>query len=313
MGLHPRSEIVKGDGWPDASIARVAERQQTIITRPQLLALGISKRAVTRAVDRQRLHRVHRGVYSLVPRRARPPRAGEWAATLAYGSSSVLSHHTAAKFHGLPVPGPPPPIHLTVGGRGRKSSHRGIVLHRTIILAPSEHHRLDGLPVTSVARTVIDLSPHLTDRQREVLVDQALHKTSHAKLAAALARHAGRPGVPALGALLDPARPSSITWSQAEERLLRLIRRAGLPAPECNIPLTARYTPDLLWREQRVIVEYESDEWHSGSRSTLRDDARHNDLTTDGYQLLHMTKGDVPEQILVWIARALALAGWTVN
>jgi predicted transcriptional regulator of viral defense system len=318
-------------GWPDHQVGELAGRQRTLITRHQLLALGVSSSAIARAVARGRLHRVHNGVYSLVGLRARPPWAAEQAALLAYGraastpasastptststsTSAVLSHHSAARLHGLGVPGPPvAPPHVTLIGSHRKPSHRGVVVYRTATLPRQEHHRLNGLPVTSVARTTLDLmsDPGLTPRGREVLVDEALRKTSRGKLTEIIERHRGRPGAPALAVLLDPARPSSISWSKTEERLREMFHIAELPAPESNVRLPGRrrgrYFPDLLWRAEKVIVEYDSAEYHAGPGAFTSDRTRHNDLTADGYQVLHMTADQPLERVLVWVAQALA-------
>jgi hypothetical protein len=158
-----------------------------------------------------------------------------------------------------------------------------------------------------VARTVIDLVPTQTPRGRELLVDQA-RKRSRTKLVEALDRHPGRPGVPAIRALLDPQRPSGLTWSQGEERLRALLVKARVPLPESNVELYAGYTPDLLWREQRVIVEYDSDEWHASRVRRAYDTTRQNRLTTDGYVVLPVTSEQLnerSEEVLVWIVRAL--------
>jgi very-short-patch-repair endonuclease len=163
---------------------------------------------------------------------------------------------------------------------------------------------------TSVARTVLDLSPVIGGGMLEHLIDQALRRTSRTKLTEMLARHPGRPGSSRVRALLDPARPSAETWSRAERRLRDLIRRAGLPAPESNVSLDG-FIPDLLWREQQVIVEYDSVEVHSGLTALSRDGARHNRITVKRYQVIHVTwhyLSDRPEEVLVWIATALARA-----
>jgi very-short-patch-repair endonuclease len=114
-----------------------------------------------------------------------------------------------------------------------------------------------------------------------------LRKTTRAKVSEAAARHAGRPGVARTVALLDPARPSSETWSKTEERLRRLLRRAELPSPESNVAIGI-YTPDLLSRDQRVIVEYDSEEFHSGPVATRWDTVRHNALTAEGFHVIHL-------------------------
>jgi very-short-patch-repair endonuclease len=297
-------------GWPDRAVGELAGRQRTLITRRQLLDLGASADAIDRALRRGRLHRVHHGVYSLVPQSARPPLAAEQAALLACGPTAVLSHHSAARVHGLRLPAFPTAVHVTVTDSDR--CHPGIVVHTTTVRGPQDRHRVQGLPATSVARTLIDLAPTLSDRALAPVVDQALRKTSRTKLIEALDRHPRRPGVPRLRRLLDPARPSADTWSKAEARLLAGIRRAGLPQPEANVPIGS-YVADLLWREQRVIVEYDSELFHSGPGVFHSDRTRHNDLSAHGrHEVLHVTEHHMThavERVLVWITVALTHAG----
>ncbi len=298
-------------GWPDAAIAEIADRQQTMVAHCQLRALGVSASAIDRARARGRLHPVHRGVYSLVPHAARPPLAAGHAAILAGGPHAVLSCASAAAVHGLEIPGRPragaAPVHVTVVGTHRHS-RAGLIVHRVDHLHAAEHHRLHGLPVTSVARAVLDLAPSFADPALETLIDRALRLTSATKLREATARHSGRPGTARVAAWLDPARPSADTWSRAERRLRRLIVSSGLPAPESNVAL-GDYTPDLLWREQRVIVEYDSAEFHSGPAAVRWDTARHNHLTALGYAVIHVTRAERvthPDRGLVQIPPALA-------
>jgi very-short-patch-repair endonuclease len=297
-------------GWPDRAVAELAGRQRTLITRRQLLVLGASSDAIDRALRRRRLHRVHQGVYSLVPAESRPQFAAEQAAVLACGPTAVLSRLSAARVHGLRLPAPTAAVHVTVTDSDR--SRPGIHIHTTSGLHPREHHRVQGLPVTSVARTLIDLAPLYSARQLAPLVDQALRLTSRTKLIVVLDRHPRRPGTPRLRRLLDPARPSEDTRSKAEARLLAAIRRAGLPMPEANVPIGG-YVADLLWREQRVIVEYDSEHYHSGPGVFHSDRARHNDLSAGaGYEVLHVTEEHLTrelERVIVWITQALTRAG----
>jgi very-short-patch-repair endonuclease len=121
------------------------------------------------------------------------------------------------------------------------------------------------------------------------------------------------PGTPAVRRALTPGRPSGDSWSLPEKNLLALIRLAGLPAPEANVPI-GRYFPDLLWREHRVIVEYDSREFHSSEHARTADATRHNDLTNWGFAVLHVTWDQLSrhrEQVLVWITSALTRNGWS--
>jgi very-short-patch-repair endonuclease len=250
-------------------------------------------------------------VYSLVAPRARPPLASEQGALLAGGPTALLSHVTAARIHGLRLAAGTDELHLTVVGADRRRP--GITIHRAQTLDRSERTRVAGLPVTSVARTVIDLAAGQSDGFVEQLVDQALRQTSRAKLTEALLRHPGRPGTPAFRWALAPDRPSSDTWSIPEKKLLALFRRGGLPRPEANVPV-GRYFPDLLWREQQVIVEYDSRDHHSSEGARVADATRHNDLTNWGFDVLHVTWAQLsrhPERVLVWIAAALTRRGWS--
>ncbi len=191
-------------------------------------------------------------------------------------------------------------------------SRPGIRIHTSTALHRREHHRVQGLPTTSVARTLVDLAPLYGARQLAPLVDQALRLTSRARLLETLDRHPRRPGTPRLRRLLDPARPSADTWSKAEARLLAAIRRAHLPTPEANVPVGG-YIADLLWREQRVIVEYDSEHYHSGPGVFHSDRTRHNDLSAAArHEVLHVTEEHITrelERVIVWITRALSGAG----
>jgi very-short-patch-repair endonuclease len=278
-----------------------------MITYVQLIELGVPPGSVAAAVAAGRLYRVHRGVYSIAPPGARPRLAAEHAALLACGKRAVLSHGSAAWLHGLSERRPATVELTVVGERGRRRP--GLRVHRVMALERADRTMVGRLWCTSVARTVIDLAPAFDDRELEPLLDRALRTTTRTAMLSALARTHGRPGTGRVRALLDPARPSADAWSKAERRLLELIRASGLPQPECDVPLGDHgRIPDLLWRAERVIVEYDSWEYHSGPASFHDDRERHNELTAQGYQVLHVTwrvLHDHPEQVLVWIARAL--------
>jgi very-short-patch-repair endonuclease len=280
-----------------------------MVGHDQLLALGVAPRTVGDALARRRLHPVHRGVHSLVAPAARPARAPEWAGVLACGPHAVLSHRTAARLHGLGDHREHSiELTLTEGDRGRRRA--GLRVHRTHALEPRDVMRAGGLPITSIPRVVIDLATVLGDEPLAQLVDRALARTSRSRMLEALVRHARWPGTPKVRALLDPARPSADAWSVAEARLLRLISRAGLPCPEANVRV-GNYVPDLLWRERRLIVEFDSWSFHGGPRSFQRDRERHNALVGMGYHVIRVTwqqLTETPEKVLVWIATALARA-----
>ena len=200
---------------------------------------------------------------------------------------------------------------MIVPGSHRRG-HAGVVVHRTAALLPGEQFRAQGLRVTSVARTMVDIAPRYPARELAPLVDQALRLTSRAKLLEAVDRHPSRPGTPLLGRLLDPRRPSADTWSKAEKRLRAALHRAHLPSPESNVAL-GPYRADLLWREQRVIVEYDSEFFHTGPGIFHSDRSRHNDLAAiAAHEVIHVTEDHLThelERVIVWVALALHRGG----
>jgi very-short-patch-repair endonuclease len=298
-------------GWPDRAIAQVAADQRAIVTRRELLELGVSRQAIGRAIARGRLCPIHRGVYSLVARAALPALALEQAAILACGASAVLSHETALALWGLSSL-PPGPVQVTVvAGASRKRP--GIVTYVTSSIDRLEIRRRERLPVTSPARTLLDVAPRMPLRRIEHTLDTGIERGlfSRAALRELLTRHPGRPGTPLLAALLDPQRPSSATRSKGEEGLLALLRGGGIPEPEVN-QRQHRYMPDFVWHRERVLVEFDGWLYHSGRAAFERDRTRQNELVVDdGWIVVRITSEMVrlqPLRVLVLIATALGRA-----
>ena len=298
-------------GWPDRAISELAADQRTIVTRRQLLALGVSRQAIGRAISRGRLYPIHRGVYSLVARPALPALALEHAAVLACGPGAVLSHETALGLWGL-MDLRPGPVQLTVvAGTGRVRP--GIVTHVTSSIDRAEIRRRERLPVTSPARALLDVASRMPSRRIEHTLDTAIERglISRTAVHELLARYPGRTGTPVLVALLESGRPSSATRSNGEEQLLRLLRRGGIPDPEVN-QRERRYMPDLVWHAERVLVEFDGWLYHSGKAAFERDRVRQNDLVVDdGWIVVRVTSEMMrctPERVLVLIATALGRA-----
>jgi very-short-patch-repair endonuclease len=145
----------KKSATADQIIAQIAARQHGVVPIPQLLTAGLTSAAITQRVQTGRLHRVHRGVYAV----GNPniTREGHWmAAVLASGKGAVLSHQSAAALWKL-SPTCPPIVHVTVPGASGRRKRRGIVIHRSRTLRRSETTRHRGIPVTTHARTLVDL------------------------------------------------------------------------------------------------------------------------------------------------------------
>jgi very-short-patch-repair endonuclease len=296
-------------GWPDRAIARIGATQRALITRAQLSDLGLGPSAIEHALKRGRLHRIHRGLYSMVPFPALPPLAVELAAVLACGESALLSHHSAAAVWNL-RPSFNGDVHVTVAGKETGRRRPGLRVHRTQALDPRDIRRYHGIPITSPARALLDITPDLSDRELERAIDEALIRrlVSHAAIAAVVKAYLQRRGVARLREASDPGRPTTETRSDGEEALLALIRRGDLPPPEVNARV-GRYTADFLWRRQKVIVELDGCDYHRGRAAFERDHKRDAEHQRMGYLVIRITGRQLArehEAILVRIATALA-------
>jgi len=295
--------------WPDREIATVAACQRGVVTRCQLLELGVQSGTIDRALARGRLHRLHQGVYSLVPFTVLPALAAEHAAILACGERALLSHHTAAAVWGI-RPFLDGDVDVTVVGGERGRKRKGIRVHRTAHLDPRDSRRYQQIPITSPARALLDIAPETSGRSLEWALDQALVKrlTTRAQINAVLAAYPHRRGAPDLAALLDPDRPTSLTASTPEERLFRHVRRAGLPLPEVNARV-GNYTADFLWREHKVILEIDGYHFHHTRVAFERDHRRDAEHQREDFLVIRVTPRQLQhnhEAILVHVATTLA-------
>lgn len=202
-----------------------------------------------------------------------------------------------------------PGVDVSVCGRnpGRKP---GIRIHRLRRLDPIEVHYSGRLPITTPARTLLDLAA--AGRFREV--DRAYAEIEARKLAkrrdivSVVDRHRGAPGTALLRRLLERDEPPAFTRSEAERRFLALIRTAELPPPEVNVRV-GDHEVDFVWRSARLIVEVDGFTYHSSSAAFERDRLRDADLAGLGYGVLRVTWRQLvhrPEAMLVRIGRALA-------
>ncbi len=241
------------DGPADRAIAELAERQHGVVALWQLEALGLSASAVHKRAAGGRLHRVHRGVYA-VGRPGLSANGRRLAAVLTYGRDAVLSHRSAAGLWGLRRDN----RSGTDVSLPRRSvrARPGIDIHGTGTLTAADVTVVDGIPVTTVARTLVDLGDATSRRAVETAVEQAevLRLFDLQAIEQAIARARNRRGPALLSSLLEGQRGQTLTESNLEEAFLAIVRRAGLPDPETNAHMTLPDgTPiriDFLWRRQ---------------------------------------------------------------
>jgi len=281
------------------------------VTRAQLVELGFQPRTIDRRVEAGRLRRVHRGVYAVGP--IAGLHAAEMAAVLVGGPGAVLSHRGASwLWRLLPHPAATPALDVTVPARQVKS-RPGVRVHCVRGLLQDETSTLKGIPITSPARTLLDLAAALPAAELEQAMAQAerRHLASRARLAALLARYPGRRGTRALRSLLDDPERPALTRSEAERRFLALIRRARLQPPDANVPV-GRYEVDFLWRGAGLVVEVDGFAFHSDRAAFEADRMRDAELVGRGLTVIRITWrqiADEPEALLVRLARALDRLG----
>jgi very-short-patch-repair endonuclease len=300
--------VVWVDAAGDKAVAAVARLQRGLISREQLRAMGLGRGAIEHRLASGRLHRVRRGVYQ-VGHSAAPPLAREIAALLAYGPGSVLSHRTAAVQWRI-LPPADGPVSVTILGRdgGRRP---GVRRHRVQSLGAVDLRLRDGVPLTAPARTLLDLAGEADDRDLGRAINEALVQrlVSTGDLRSVLERCERRPGSPILRRLVDKFEEPALTRSEAEVRMLELLRRSGLPSPETNVRV-GRYEVDMLWRQDRLVVEIDGFAFHSTRAAFERDRRRDADLQTAGLRVMRVTWRQIveePEATLVRVARLLGV------
>jgi hypothetical protein len=297
-----------------AAIAARAARQHTVVALDQLRELGLTARAVQKRTDTGRLHRIYRTVYALVPRRLLTRNGRYMAAVLACGPDALLSHRAAGVLHGLVKPGWSR-IEVTIPRRsGRR--HAGISIHRSTTLTAADATVVDGIPCTTVARTLFDLAESIPRRPLERAFDEAdaLGVLDLGAIEDQLERNPTRRGAKVIRSILaEHYIGSTLTASELEEAMLVLSRRVGLPPPEVNKWLDLHdgeplIKPDFMWRAQRLIVEV--DGRHHRTRQRYESDRRRDQrAAVAGWLVVRTTETQIkrrPAELHATVAALLA-------
>lgn len=292
----------------DLRIAELAEGQHGIVTRGQLVGLGLSAAQVERRVECGALLRVHQGVYAVGHRST--SREARWiAAVRASGAGAVLSHRSAGElWRVVPLRGLRPEV-----TRPRKHKARSGVLAHQASIPPDEVDEIEGIPITSVFRTIFDLAAVAQKRE----VERAFHEaevrrlTDRVSLPMLLQRHPGRRGAAVIRELLADRRPTGITRNDFEERFVAFLDAHGLPRPLLNgtLPLRGRLlSPDCMWPRERLLAELDSREVHDTDRAFEGDRKRDRELLAEGWRSTRVTwrqLRDEPEAVAADLRRLL--------
>lgn len=288
-------------GSPDQQIAAVAAAQRGRVASRQLRAVGMTPSMIHTRVRRGSLHVLHRGVHA-VGHAGRVELGDETAALLAYGDEASLSHRSAVWLWGF-IREDPEEIHLILPGGRVGTSRPGINVHRSKTLTAVDITVRKGLPVVRPALALLQLAEASYERELEMAFDEALasRAVSRTKLREALATHGrGRRGAPYLEELLG-LRPSSLTRSEAEERLRAMLLSAGLPPPEMQAPLHG-FIADFYWPDAAYVVEFDGFAYHSGRGAWRRDRVKDRTYAANGIQVDRFTWEDITDRALATVA-----------
>lgn len=275
----------------DARLEALAASQYGVFATWQLE--GISGRAVLARVRDRRLRRLFRGVYSTGPYLSI---RGQWmAAALACGPGAALSHRAAGALWEL-TEWKGGPIDVTAPGRLR--SRRGLRVHWARGFEARDRTVVDGIPATSVARTLLDLAATLSLTQLQRAYEQAEHARALdvSAIAELLERCNGHRGVGRLRALLgyDPAAAAE-ALSELERIFLDLLRANGVPMPLVNV-LVDGFLVDTYWPEADLVVELDGYEFHHDRQAFERDHDKLTRLRLAGHEVVAFTYAQVTSE-----------------
>jgi very-short-patch-repair endonuclease len=300
----------------DADIADIASRQWGLFSRAQARSLGGTDAMLQHRVTRGRLVRAHPGVYSF-PSWPESWRRRLWCAHLDAGPQSAVSHEAAAALHGL-LNFPPGPVHLLTPHGDHHRGPRPNYLHQSRDFGPDHVTRIDGLSVTTLARTFCDLAA-TARRGRLTRALEDAHLTRRCSIASvlALATELNRPGKRGLGWLIktleDRGPGRAVPESALEARLVKVLRQGGFKDLRLQHELPWRpHVPDRVdvLVNGRIIVEADSRRWHGRVDSMADDRRRDRDAQIHGYPLYRFLYEEVmhePDVVCETLNEAVAV------
>jgi very-short-patch-repair endonuclease len=298
IGARGGAEIHVTPPWIDEKVVALARRQHGAVSTRQLLDAGVGPHAIDARLRRGWLRRLHRGVYAVGALES--DLTAPAGAILALDGRAVLSHRTAAAVWGILETRPGDSIQVTLLN-ARSNGRRGVEVHRQK-LATKEIRTRHGLQLTAPGRTIRDLAQTAPDElDRAINEAQIRRLVTHAELKQLLALP--RCGVRALRTAIGEER--RMTRSEAERKLLALIRSAGLPMPKTNVKV-AGHEVDLHWPDHDLVVEFDSWTYHSTRAAFERDRRRDADLQLAGQRVLRVTHRQLSGEPVALIARCAA-------
>jgi very-short-patch-repair endonuclease len=280
----------------DIDIWRLCREQGGVVSRADLTAAGLDSDAIAHRVRTGRLWPWFGNGLAFAVGRPELSRPGVWrAALIAAGPEAALSHFSAAAIRELRHEGRGAAPHVSVPTQAGRLTPEGAVLHRCATLAPEDVEEIDGLRVTTLRRTFLDLSLVVSATELRVLLREAeyRHHIDLAELRRSIEEPRKSPRHGRLRRTLDSWVPGiGLTESELEARLYALCARRGIRLPEPQVRHGST-RPDFVWRAERLIVEVDGYEAHRGRIAFGDDRARDRARQADGYAVMRFTWPEV--------------------
>lgn len=296
----------------DREIVELVRQQQGVVTHVQLTSLGVGRRTLNRWLASGRLQSVHRDVYAFGP--GPLTKRGKWlAGVLAMGPGAFLSHRSAAALWGLAGDAPKVDVNAPRGRQVQPGRRSGIKVHRCKF-DPAEVTMHDGVPVSTVARTLFDLAERSRPYELKSAWDEAdrLHLLRVPEVLAVYDRGRGRRARTRIRPLLiAEQRDVEDTASPLEDRFAAFVVAYRLPPPQTNV-LVEGDEVDALWPDARLIVELDSWEFHAHRAAFEKDRDRDTDHLLAGFRTIRVTHrklSEQPERLAAQIRALLGVAG----
>jgi predicted transcriptional regulator of viral defense system len=284
-------------------VQALASRQHGIVRWEQVREAGLTRQGVRRRVESGWLVRLYEGVYA-VGHTALTERSHLIAAVFASGPQALASHRAAGKLWGI-LRGSQG-IEVTAP-RGRKPK-KGFTLHRSRLLHDEDRASIDSIPVTSLARTLVDLADVLREERLADAVNEAeLRQIFDLKpVQRVLERLPGRKGRHKLQRVLSAYRHvQPFTRSRGERLVLEMCRDHGLPQPRTNTWVESQEA-DFYWPEAGLVLEFDGDV-HQTTRAFYEDRERDRELAAQGIHVVRATDRDEPAVLAKELQAILAV------
>jgi very-short-patch-repair endonuclease len=288
----------------DGVVQGLAGRQHGVVSRKQLTSAGLTRREIGRRIEAGWLVPLHRGVYA-VGHTALTHKSHLLAAVYACGAGALAGYRAAGALWGMLRRAQP----IEVTAPRSRTKHDGIVVHRSRSIHANDRAIVDGIPVTSVARTLVDLADVLTEKR---LAD-AVHEAEIQRLFdlnqvnRVLDRLPGRRGRHKLRRVLADYRDvQPFTRNRAERHVLQMCETHGLPPPKVNTWIGA-HEVDFYWPEAGLVLEFDGAATHLTRRAFNEDRARDRALAAQGIHVVRATQRDEHAALAQELAAILAV------